>query len=132
MGGGPRHREDVRKAPAADIIGAVRSAQLAAGSGGSLPNATEFCVRPHRVSFVLLGPNGFAPGASVRLEQRHEGLDVVLADGSAVLGRVADGRSAALIGCLQLGFELEGSVETIDVEAKSGEVLVSGVRAGPT
>jgi hypothetical protein len=68
----------------------------------------------------------------VRLEQRHEALDVVAGDGSAVLGRVADERSAALIGCLHLGFELEGTVETIDPEAGSAEVVVTGVRSGPT
>jgi hypothetical protein len=132
MGGGPSYRDDVGKAQASDIIGAVRSAQLAAGSGGALPDATRFCVRPHRVSFVPAATNGFAPGAPVRLEQRGEGLDVVLGDGSAVLGRVADERSAALIGCLHLGFELHGTIEAIDADARSGEVVVTGVRAGET
>jgi hypothetical protein len=132
MGGGTRYKDDVRKAPTLDLKRAVQSAQAAAGPGGTLPDAAEFCSRVHRVAFASTAPDRAVAGAPIRLELREGGLEVVLSNELVGVGRVDDARAGALTGCLNIGFVLEGSIESVDPQTAEGEVIVTGVQAGPS
>jgi hypothetical protein len=132
MGGGTRYKDDVRRAPALDLKQAVQSVRAAAGTGGSLPDAAEFCSRAHRVAFVSTSSGRAVAGAPIRLEQREGMLEVVLGDQLISVGEVDGARTNALVGCLNIGFVLEGSIESVDAKAGTGEVIVTGVQAGPT
>jgi hypothetical protein len=131
MGGGTRFKDDVRKAPTLDLNRAVQSVQAAKGTGGSLPDAMKFCSRVHRVAFASTSSGRVVAGAPIRLELREGRLEVVLSDELASVGRVDDARASALTGCLNIGFALEGSIESINATTGTGEVVVTGVQAGP-
>jgi hypothetical protein len=132
MGGGTRYKDDARKAPTLDLKREVQTVQAAAGAGGSLPDATEFCSRTHRVAFASTSSGRAVAGAPIRLEQRDGALEVVLSDELVTVGHVNGTRASALIGCLNIGFVLEGPIESVDATTGTGEVIVAGVQAGAT
>jgi hypothetical protein len=128
MGGGTRYRNDVPKARVLDLLQAVRAVQAAGGASGALADATEFCVRSHSVTFALEPATGVPElGAHVRLAMREGALMVVT--GSTALGRVMSPPANALMGCLHIGFSLEGVLEEVDPDTGTGRVAVSGMRA---
>jgi hypothetical protein len=90
---------------------------------GDEPAATEFCLMEHSVAIRLLPNSGAVLGMKV-----HLGLaspPTVLA-ASGKIGHVSDSLGRALSRCLMDGFVLSGEVDFVDLEARSGQITVSG------
>ncbi len=128
MGGGTKYGKDAPKARSIDLMGEVASIGAAGeAGGGGLRGASEFCARRHTVVVVWeSGRDLPQPGTTVRLAAGENGLRALA--GLHHLGRVSGPTAEALLGCLRLGFELTGSLEAVDFEARTGQVTVVGRR----
>lgn len=127
MGGATNFGTDPAKARSIPFLTEVESIKAAdAAAGGGLAAATDFCARPHAVTFALAeGVEPPAVGAAVHLETTGNGLVVVSND--RTLGAVADPQASALQGCLALDYRLTGRVTR--VETRVVRARVSGERA---
>ena len=131
MGGGTSYHDDVPKTAPIDLIQASRSLALEVGAGGTLKDATQFCSRSHRASFVIEDSHGAAVGAPVRLELQGETLTAILANSGSPMGSIDAASADALAGCLRVGYVMAGHVDVLDITLGRGEVIVSGTKHNP-
>ncbi|MDQ3742407.1 MAG: hypothetical protein M3320_00445 [Actinomycetota bacterium] len=109
-------------------VSRARLAALAGGAAGGLAEATDFCEREHTATFELnMRGRSLAEKTPARLVQEDGALQVVTTHGR--VGEVITPNARALGGCLAIGFELVGIVDSIDLAAGTGRVAVEGRKA---
>lgn len=126
MGGGTSWEDDVPRQGGRDVLSEVADLRAAgAGNGGTLAEVAEFCQRTHRVRFDLTAATPPSPGEHVSLAR---GDPPRVVNGGGEIGVVRESSAKALNGCLLALWELEGTIESIDVDAARGVATVTGVR----
>lgn len=124
MGGGTKFTGDVQKGKPFDLLAAIAEAGKA-GESGSVAQAAEFCAQTHAAPFRASAGARPAVGAPVRL---------MLADpprvisGGIEIGTVDGAIAIAMRGCLTLGYEMSGSVDSFDPQQGSGVLALAGAR----
>jgi len=124
MGGGTKSTSDVQKGKPFDLLEAIAEASKL-GELGSVAQAAEFCTEMHTVPFRVNAGERPAAGTPAHL---------VLADSPLVLSAgneigVVDGPIAiAMRGCLTLGYEMSGTIESFDAQRGRGVLSIAGTR----
>lgn len=124
MGGGTKRTPDAPKGEPFDLLGAIAEAGKA-GAAGSVAQAAEFCADLHSVPFRATASSP-AAGAPVRLVLAETPL-VVDATG-AEIGIVEGPIAIAMRGCLTLGYEMRGTIESFDPHLGRGTLAIAGAR----
>jgi hypothetical protein len=127
MGGGRKHSSDAAKGPPQDPLRALfgQVDGLGAPSGGDAIRAYRFCDEPHRVSFVIRP--GATPVAGMQVRLMAGDPPVVVADDAAI-GDLQGPIAVAINGCLEMGYEIDGTVAHSDLTAGTGTLDVQGER----
>ena len=124
MGGGTKTTADVQKGKPFDLLAAIAEAARA-GEGGSIAQAAEFCAQTHAVPFRAIEGAQLVLGSHVRLVL-DEPPRVIGADGE--IGTVDGAIAIAMRGCLTLGYEMTGTVDSLDEDHDHGVLAIAGAR----
>lgn len=124
MGGGTKFTADAAKGKPFDLLAAIAEARKT-GEAGSVAQAAEFCAQTHAVPFLAVDSARPAAGTPVRLVL---GEPPRVISGSDEIGTVKGPIATAMRGCLTLGYEMAGSVESFDTQARAGRLTIAGRR----
>lgn len=124
MGGGEKHSPDVAKGPPLDLIaGLAVTPADATGAEAVGKQERSFCARAKSIEFSAQAGVGLEIGQVVGLTA---GAPPLVTSLGQQVGTVAPEAERAMAGCLELGYEMSGVVESLDAAKTAGRLRVSG------
>jgi len=123
MGRGPRPADDPPMKEPVDLVAEIDVQDNLGSTGASASRATNACEREQEVLFDLAGPVATAVGEEVDL---RAGDPIAVFNHGEMIGILTGSANRAMQSCIDFGYEMSGSLVSLDRRAGTGVLKVSG------
>ena len=94
---------------------------------GGVDVEADFCAVPQTINFLALPEASVAIGLRTRLLAGH--LPQVVA-GNEAIGNIVEPHATAMRHCIEEGYSMLGSVQSIDIASRQGTLRIEGSKPG--